>query len=100
MSEDNNKSSLVETLVRALAQRTMGVVTKYIERVVKRILRLAGLYAAGVLIAIIGLVFFAIGAVKWLAMIIPSWLAWLMVGIIMLLLGVVFVLAAFLASRS
>jgi uncharacterized protein involved in cysteine biosynthesis len=100
MSEDNNKSSLVETLVRAVAQRTVGFVTKYVERVVRRILRLAGLYAAGTLIAIIGLVFFAIGAVKWLAMIIPSWLAWLMVGIIMLLLGVVFVLAAFLASKG
>ena len=100
MSEDNKKSSLVETLVRAVAQRTMGVVTKYIERVVRRIVRLAGLCAAGILIAIIGLVFFAIGVVKWLAMIVPSWLAWLMVGIVMLLLGVVFVLAAFLASKS
>jgi len=100
MSEDNNKSSLVETLVRAVAQRTMGVVTKYIERVVRRILRLVGLYAAGILIAVIGLVFFAIGVVKWLAMIVPSWLAWLMVGIVMLLLGIVFVLAAFLASKS
>ena len=100
MSEDNNKPSLVETLVRAVAQRAMGFVTKYIERVVRRILRLAGLFAAGILIAVIGLVFFAIGVVKWLAMIVPSWLAWLMVGIVMFLLGLVFVLAAFLASKS
>jgi uncharacterized protein involved in cysteine biosynthesis len=99
MSE-SGKSSLLETLVRAVAQRTMGTVTKYVERVVRRVLRLAGLYAAGLLIAIIGLIFLAIGVVKWLAMIVPSWLAWLMVGIVMLLLGVVFVLAAFLASKS
>ena len=78
----------------------MGTVTKYIERIVRRVLRLAGLYAAGLLIAIIGLIFLAIGVVKWLAMIVPSWLAWLIVGIIMLLLGVVFVLAAFLASKN
>ena len=99
MSEDN-KPSLIETIVRAVAQRTMGTVGKYVERVVRRVLRLAGLYAAGLLIAIIGLVFLAVGVVKWLAMIVPSWLAWLMVGIIMLLLGLVFVLTAFLASRS
>jgi uncharacterized protein involved in cysteine biosynthesis len=99
MSE-SGKSSLLETLVRAVAQRTMGTVTKYVERVVRRVLRLAGLYAAGLLIAIIGVIFLAIGVVKWLAMIVPSWLAWLMVGIVMLLLGVVFVLAAFLASKS
>jgi hypothetical protein len=99
MSE-TSKSSLLETIVRTVAQRTMGTVTKYVERVVRRVLRLAGLYIAGLLIAIIGLIFLAIGVVKWLALIVPSWLAWLMVGIVMLLLGVVFVLAAFLASKS
>lgn len=99
MSE-TSKSYLLETIVRTIAQRTMGTVTKYIERVVRRVLRLAGLYVAGLLIAIIGLIFLAIGVVKWLATIVPSWLAWLIVGIIMLLLGVVFVLAAFLASKS
>jgi len=99
MSE-SSKSSLLETIFRAVAQRTMGTVTKYIERIVRRALRLAGLYVAGLLIAIIGLIFLAIGVVNWLAMIVPSWLAWLIVGIIMLLLGVVFVLAAFLASKS
>ena len=99
MSE-TSKSSLLETIIRAVVQRAMGTVTKYVERVVRRILRLAGLYMAGLLITIIGLIFLAIGVVKWLALIVPSWLAWLMVGIIMLLLGVVFVLAAFLASKS
>jgi uncharacterized protein involved in cysteine biosynthesis len=99
MSE-TSKSSLLETIVRAVAQRAMGTVTKYVERVVRRVLRLAGLYVAGLLIAMIGFIFLAIGVVKWLATIVPSWLAWLIVGIIMLLLGVVFVLAAFLASKS
>ena len=88
MSE-TSKSSLLETMVRAVAQRAMGTVTKYVERVVRRVLRLAGVYIAGLLIAIIGLIFLAIGVVKWLATIVPSWLAWLIVGIIMLLLGVV-----------
>jgi len=99
MSE-SSKSSLLETILRAVVQRTMGSVTKYVEGVVRRALRLAGLYVAGLLIAIIGLIFLAIGVVNWLAMIVPSWLAWLIVGIVMLLLGVVFVLAAFVATKS
>jgi hypothetical protein len=99
MSE-SSKSSLLKTIFRAVAQRTMGTVTKYIERIVRRALRLAGLYVAGLLVAIIGLIFLAIGVVKWFAVIMAPWLAWLIVGIIMLLLGLVFVLAAFLASKS
>jgi uncharacterized membrane protein HdeD (DUF308 family) len=99
MSE-SSKPSLIETILRAVIQRTMGSVTKYVEGVVRRALRLAGLYVAGLLIAIIGVIFLAIGVVNWLAMIVPSWLAWLLVGIVMLLLGVVLVLAAFLATKS
>ena len=99
MSEDT-KSSLIETIVRAFVQRTVGTVTKYVERAIKRTLRLAGLYAAGILVAIIGLVFWAVGIVKWFAMIVTSWLAWIIVGMVMLLVGVVIVLAASLASRS
>ena len=99
MSE-STKSSFLDSIVRAVAQRMLGAVTRYAERMIKRAIRLAGLYAAGVLIAIIGLVFWAIGVVKWLAMIMPPWLAWLLVGMIMILLGVVIVLAASLASRS
>jgi len=99
MSE-SSKSSLLETIVRAVAQRTMGTVTKYIERIVRRALRLAGLYAAGLLIAIIGLIFLAIGVVKWFAVMMAPWLAWLIVGIIMLVVGAVFLGAASLASKS
>jgi uncharacterized membrane protein HdeD (DUF308 family) len=99
MSE-SSKSSLLETIFRAVAQRTMGTVTKYIERIVRRALRLAGLYAAGLLIAIIGLIFLAIGVVKWFAVIMAPWLAWLIVGIIMLVVGTVFLGAASLASKN
>jgi len=99
MSE-SSKSSLLETIFRAVIQRTMGSVTKYVEGVVRRALRLAGLYVAGLLMAMIGVIFLAIGVVNWLAMIVPSWLAWLIVGIVMLLLGAVFVLVAFLATKS
>jgi hypothetical protein len=100
MSERSKSSSLVETVVRAVAERAMGTVTKYIERIVRRILRLAALYIVGLFIALVGLIFLAIGVVRWLALIVPAWMAWVIVGIIMLLLGIVFVLAAFLASKS
>jgi len=99
MSE-REKSSLLEVIMRTIAQRALGVFTKYIDRQIKRILRVAGFYAAGLAVALIGLVFLAVGVVKWLTTIMPSWLAWLIVGIIMILLGIVCALAAFLASRS
>ena len=99
MPEDE-KPSLLEALVRAIVERALGGLNRYFERIVKRILRAAGLYIAGLVVALAGLIFLAIGVVKWLAMIVPSWLAWLIVGLVMFLLGVVLVLATFVASRS
>jgi len=97
---ENEKPSLLEALVRAIVERALGGLNRYFERILKRVLRVVGLYVAGLVIALAGLTFLTIGVVKWLAMIVPSWLAWLIVGLVMFLLGVVLVLATFVASRS
>ena len=99
MPEDE-KSSIFEVLLRAVAQRALGFLNRYVDRAVKRALRMAGLYMAGLVIALIGIIFLATGIVKWLAMIIPSWLAWTIVGIVLLLWGMVLTLASFAASKS
>jgi len=99
MPEDE-KSSIFEVLLRAVAQRALGFLNRYVDRAVKRALRMAGLYMAGLVIALVGVIFLATGIVKWLAMIIPSWLAWTIVGIVLLLWGMVLTLATFAASKS
>ena len=97
---EKDKESLVETLARALVQRALGSLSRYAERFMKRIVRLVGLFLAGIVVALIGVAFLAVGAVKWLAVLLPSWLAWLIVGIILLLLGVVLTLTTFLALKD
>jgi hypothetical protein len=99
MPEDH-KESLLETIVQAIARRALGGLSRYVQQILKRLLRLAALYVAGVAVALFGIGFVAVGAVKWLAIIVPSWLAWLIVGIILFLLGAVLTLTAFLASRT
>jgi hypothetical protein len=55
---------------------------------------------AGVTIVVLGIAFLAVGAVKWFSILMPNWLAWSIVGIILLLIGVVLGLAALISSRS
>jgi len=99
MPEDE-KPSLLEALTRSLIQRALGGLSRYAEQLLRRLLRLAGLYLAGFMLAVVGLVFLALGVVRWLTLLVPSWLAWLMVGIVLFLLGVVLTMAAYIASRS
>lgn len=99
MPEDE-RPSIIEALVRAIAQRALGFLNRYVDRTVKRALRMAGLYMAGLVIALVGVIFLATGVVKWLAMLVPSWLAWTIVGIVLLLWGTVLTLATFVASKG
>ena len=86
MSE--KKSSIIEKLAKSFMKEAIGGLAKPAERLAKRVARGIGLILAGIVIAVLGIAFVAVGAVKWLALLMPSWLAWLLVGIILLLLGV------------
>jgi len=55
---------------------------------------------AGVVIAVMGIAFAALGIVKWLSSLMPSWLAWLVIGVILFLLGLALTLVALVTSRN
>jgi hypothetical protein len=82
------KSAIIERLARLFLKEALGGIAKPAERLAKRVARAIGLILAGIVIAVLGVAFVAVGAVKWLALLMPSWLAWLLVGIILLLLGI------------
>ena len=70
------------------------------ERFLKRMLRMVAMALAGITIALLGVAFLAVGAVKWFSILMPSWLAWTIVGIILLLLGAILALATVIGSRA
>ena len=48
---------------------------------------------AGIAIAMLGIAIIAVGVAKWVALFLPSWLAWTIVGILLLVIGAVLVAA-------
>jgi len=81
-------------------QQALVGVRKSIERLIKRAIRLVAMVLAGVVIAVIGVGFSAFGIVKWLSNLMPGWLAWLIVGLFLLGMGVILVRAALVTSRN
>ena len=57
----------------------------------RRLLRRFAFILGGIAIALFGVVVVSVGIIKWLALYMPSWLAWLIVGVILLLVGAVLV---------
>jgi len=97
---EEDKPTLVERVVQLVLRQTVGGLAKGAERFLKRMLRMVAMALAGVTIAVLGVAFFAVGAVKWFSILMPSWLAWAIVGVILLLLGVILTLATVIGSRG
>jgi uncharacterized membrane protein YqhA len=97
---EEDKPTLIEKLVLLVLRQTLGRVLKSAERFVKRTLRMIAMALAAVIIAVLGVGFLAVGAVKWFSILMPSWLAWTIVGLILLLVGVVLALGTLIGSRA
>jgi hypothetical protein len=72
---EREKPTLVERLAQLVLREALGGITKPAERFVKRMARSVGLILAGVVISLLGVAFLAVGAVRWLSALMPSWLA-------------------------
>ena len=81
-------TTFVEKFARLVLREALGGIAKPAEKLAKRVARAVGLILAGVVISVLGIAFLAVGAVKWLAILMPAWLAWFLVGIILFLAGV------------
>ena len=92
MSDD--EKSFVEKIFQEILRRTLGKLSESIERSIKRAIRLAAMAFGGIIIALLGLAFLTVGIIKWLTLLMPSWLAWILVGIIILLAGLSLTLAS------
>lgn len=92
MSDD--EKSFVEKIFQEILRRTLGKVSESIERSIKRVIRLAAMAFGGIIIALLGLTFLTVGITKWLTLLMPNWLAWILVGIIILLAGISLTLAS------
>jgi len=99
--EGKDKTTFAEKLLEVVLRQALGAATKTAERIVKRTLKLVGLVFAGMVIVVLGVAFLAVGAVKWLSVFfMPSWLAWLLVGVFLFLVGVIVALAVLASSRN
>jgi Na+/H+-dicarboxylate symporter len=96
---EREKPTLLDRITQGVIRQGFGTIIKSVERFAKRMLRLAVLALAGAVIIVLGIAFVAVGATRWLSLLMPGWLAWLVVGIVLLLLGVVLTLMALASSR-
>ena len=97
---ETEKTSFLDRFVKLIVREALGGIAKPAERFAKRIARAVGLILGGIVLAILGIAFVSVGAVKWLSALMPGWLAWVIVGIILILIGIIATTATLASGRS
>ena len=97
---EHEEPTIIERITQAIMRQAMGRITKTVERFFKRMIRTVVMALAGIVIAVLGVAFLAVWAVKLFSMLMPTWLAWIFVGILLLLLAAVLSFSAMIGLRS
>lgn len=97
---ETERSELVRRIIKFILREALGGSAKPLERFVKGLARAVGLILAGIVVAIIGIGFIAVGTVRWLSALMPDWLAWAIVGIILVLIGITVTMTTIASSRG
>ena len=90
MSE-HEKLSLLDRFIQAFIRKTFDNVLESIEHYTRRLVRTFAVILGGIAIALLGVAAVTVGITKWLTLFMPSWLAWLFMGIMLLLVGALLV---------
>ena len=69
----------------------IGNLIESIEHYSKRLVRTLAMILGGVMVALLGILVIAVGVIKWLSQIMPPWLSWIVIGIVLLLIGALLV---------
>ena len=97
---EEERASFIDKILKLIVREALGGIAKPAERFAKRIARAVGLILGGIVLAILGVAFLSVGAVKWLSALMPNWLAWIIVGIILFLVGVIVTTSTIATGRS
>jgi lipopolysaccharide export LptBFGC system permease protein LptF len=93
LSDEKEKPAFWDKVLNAILRNIVDRLVDSFDNYSKRIVRTVAMILAGIVIALLGVSVIAIGVVKWFALFLPSWLAWIIVGLILLLIGAVLVAA-------
>jgi hypothetical protein len=93
LSKEEEKPALWEKLLGMVLRKTVDNFVDSFDHYSKKFVRAAAMIFAVIAIAMLGIAVTAVGVAKRFALFLPEWLAWMIVGILLLVIGAVLVAA-------
>ena len=87
----------ISSTILAEAQEAIG---GYVKDKIKRVLKTIAVAVTGIVLLVAGVIFVCVGLIRYLGSIVPSWLAWTIVGIIVAMIGLILLLVSLLSVKT
>jgi hypothetical protein len=91
LPKEEEKPTFWEKLLGMVLRKAVDNLVDSFDHYSRKFVRAAAMILAGIAIAMLGIAVIAVGVAKWFALFLPSWLAWTIVGILLLLIGALLV---------
>ncbi|HUO43041.1 MAG TPA: phage holin family protein [Methylomirabilota bacterium] len=91
MPKEEEKPAFWEKLLNVVLRKTVDNFVDSFDHYSKKFVRSAALILGGIAIAMLGIAAIAVGVAKGLTLFLPAWLAWVIVGVLLMLIGTVLV---------
>jgi hypothetical protein len=79
--------SIAKRIIDAIFRELRSALRDYFNKIVRNVAKLLIAIVIGITFLVLGIIFFLVGSVFLLSHAMPSWLAWQIVGIIVILAG-------------
>ena len=91
--------AILKKIYSSILGQAQDAVGGYVKDKIKQVLRAIAVAVTGIVLLAAGIIFFCVGLIGYLSPIIPSWLAWTLVGIIVAMVGLVLLLVSLLSLK-
>jgi len=94
----------INAILKKISSTILGEVQEavggYVKDKIKRVLKTIAVSVTAVVFLAAGFIFVCVGLIRYLSLIVPSWLAWIFVGIIVAMIGLSLLLVSLLSLKT
>jgi len=87
----------IYSTILAEAQEAVG---GYVKDKIKQVLKMIAVAVTATVLLAAGVIFVCVGLIRYLSLIVPSWLAWIFVGVIVAMIGLLLLLVSLLSLKT
>jgi len=93
-------SAILKKISSTVLEEAREAVGNYVKDKIKQVLKTIAIAVTGAILLAAGIIFFCIGSIRYLSSILPSWLAWTMIGIFVAMIGLLLLLVSLLSLKT